>query len=76
MYFISPAIVTDCTTDFSGLVSWWPAAGTALDLTGGNNGIELNGVSYMTGKVGQAFVFDGVNDHIRIPDQPNLRIPI
>jgi N-acetylneuraminic acid mutarotase len=49
-----------------GIVAWWPGERTAIDIVGTNNGITLNGVSYSTGEVGQAFSFDGVNDYVSV----------
>ena len=41
--------------------------GTSLDSTGnGHDGSLINGTSYAVGKLGQAFSFDGVNDHITV----------
>ena len=53
-----------CLQPPSGLVSWWPGDGKALDIIGSNNGDPLNGVTYAPGKVGQAFSFDGIDDEI------------
>jgi hypothetical protein len=40
-----------------------------LDKSGqGNNGDAINGPTLTGGKVGQALKFDGVNDHVIIPD--------
>ena len=55
------------------IVSWWPAGGNANDAITSNHGTLYNGGTYAAGKVGQAFKFDGNNDHVRIPNQPNLR---
>src|SRR5439155_2328623 len=33
-----------------------------------NNGTLQNGVTFATGKVGQAFSFDGANDFVQAPD--------
>ena len=54
-------------------VSWWTADSTANDVITNNHGTLYNGGTYAAGKVGQAFKFDGNNDHVRIPNQPNLR---
>ncbi len=42
-----------------GITDWWPAEGNAIDLIGGNNGTVSSGVTYVAGKVGSAFNFDG-----------------
>ncbi len=52
----------------SGLVSYWPAEGNATDAAGGaNNGSLQNGTTFASGKVGQAFSFDGVDDVVTTP---------
>ncbi len=58
----------------TGLVSWWRAEGTATDSQDGNAGILQNGVTFATGRVGQAFSLDGVNDHVAIPFATNLNL--
>lgn len=58
----------------SGLVSWWRGDGNANDSADGNNGTALNGAGYVPGVFGQAFSFDGSDDHVRVPDAANLRI--
>ena len=63
-----------CVESPADIVSWWPGDGNALDIQNGNNGTLQNGAAFATGKVGQAFTFDGVNDFIEVPDDPSLRI--
>jgi hypothetical protein len=58
----------------SGLVSWWRGDGNANDSADGNNGIAINGAGYSAGISGSAFIFDGINDHVRIASSANLRI--
>jgi hypothetical protein len=47
----------------SGLIAWWRAEGNAVDSIGGYNG-TLQGVTFATGKVGQAFSFNGSTDKV------------
>jgi hypothetical protein len=61
-----------CTPPPPNLVSWWPGDENANDIEGSNNGTLQNGATLAAGKVGQAFSFDGVNDYVRVPDNPNL----
>lgn len=58
----------------SGLVSWWRGDGNANDSADGNNGTALNGAGYTAGVYGSAFSFDGLNDHVRVPNATNLRL--
>jgi len=53
-------------------VGWWPGEGSAGDTIDSNPGSLVNGAGFATGKVGQAFNFDGVNDYINIPDAPSI----
>jgi hypothetical protein len=69
---VNPPPSTNCVTPPSGMVSWWRGENNALDSADGNNGVALNGVTYSSGRVGQAFQLDGVNDYVAITNQPNL----
>ncbi len=51
--------IVSCIPPFSGLVSWWPGEGNGNDIAGGNNGVAQGNVTFVAGKVGQAFNFDG-----------------
>jgi hypothetical protein len=50
-------------------VSWYRAEGNALSTIGTSDGTTVGGTSYTSGKVGQAFSFDGVDDGVTIPSQ-------
>jgi hypothetical protein len=47
-----------CVTPPPDLVSWWTGDNTSIDIQGGNN-LSLGGATFVAGKVGQAFNFDG-----------------
>ncbi|HLX69361.1 MAG TPA: FG-GAP-like repeat-containing protein, partial [Verrucomicrobiae bacterium] len=63
-----------CTPPPSGLVGWWRAEGNALDSIGGNNGVITGAVSFASGEVGQAFLFNDTNEDIIIPASSNLDV--
>ncbi|MCW5977191.1 MAG: choice-of-anchor D domain-containing protein [Bryobacteraceae bacterium] len=80
-----PAVQVNVTGDGSGggaacvnpapnLVSWWTGDGNALDRTGGNNGALQGSASFATGRVGQAFDFNGSTGHVQIGNPANLRL--
>jgi len=56
-----------CVQPPAGLISWWDADSvsgtTAVDIQDGNDGTMV-GVTITSGKVGQAFSFDGSGDYI------------
>lgn len=61
---------SSCVAPPSGLVSWYRAEDNGNDVQGNNNGTLLNGVTFASGKVGQVFSFDGINDQVIIPSRP------
>jgi uncharacterized repeat protein (TIGR02543 family) len=65
--FIGPG---ECAQPPANLVSWWKAENNANDSIGTNHGTMRNGATFATGKVGQAFRFDGVDDYVSTPDSP------
>jgi hypothetical protein len=61
------------------MTGWWPLdetwGTTAEDLAGlPNNGTHVNGPTPTPGKVAGALHFDGVNDHVRVPNQAELNV--
>jgi len=56
----------------AGVISWWPAGGNALDAIYTNNGVLSNGVTYVSGKVGQTFSFNGVNQVVQVANSSSL----
>ena len=57
-----------------GLVSWWPGNGDVNDVVGGNNGTLQNGTTFATGKLGEAFSFNGAGAMVSVPDSSILNI--
>jgi len=61
-----------------GMVGWWTfdetSGPTANDIAGATNnlGTWMNGPTPVTGKVAGALSFDGVNDFVEVPDDPEL----
>jgi len=54
-------------SDFdNSLVSWWRFENNAVDYTGRNNGTIVGGVTNTSGKMGNAYGFDGTNNYIDI----------
>jgi hypothetical protein len=61
-----------CVPPPAGLVSWWPGNKDARDRAGSNEGALRNGAAIASGKVNQAFSFDGMDDSIRVAHSPSL----
>jgi len=49
---------------WNGLLAYYTGDGTPNDALGNYNGTLVNGATYGTGKIGQGFSLDGVNDYI------------
>ena len=68
-----------CVPPPADMVAWWPldetSGTTANDLAGVNNqGTHVNGPTPTPGKVAGALRFDGVDDHVRVPDHAELDV--
>jgi uncharacterized protein (DUF2141 family) len=67
------APTSDCVTPPSGMVGWWPGDGNANDISGNNNNGTVNGgLSFVNGKVAQAFKVFNETDNITVPDNASL----
>lgn len=63
-----------CTPIPSGLVSWWTGNSNTYDDSGENHGKVQGEAIFGNGMVGQAFVLDGRNDYVIVPDSSSLDI--
>lgn len=69
---VSTLCETGCLLPPRGLVGWWPGDGNANDIQLGSNGTVTSGASFAPGLVGQAFLFDGINAFVNVPDTAAL----
>ena len=60
-----------CAAPPANMAAWYPGDNNGRDIAGGNNGALQNGTTFATGKVGQAFSFDGMDDQITVPHNAN-----
>ena len=51
-----------------GLTNYWKLDGNGTDSVGGSHGTLMNGPTSVPGAFGQALLFDGVDDHVTLPD--------
>lgn len=70
----SPTPTPLCTPPPSNMISWWPGDGNAQDIQDGNHGTLMGGAGFGTGKVSQAFLFDGIDDYVDAGNSPNLHV--
>ena len=56
-----------------GLVARWPGDGNANDIVGSNDGF-LGSTTFASGKVNQAFGFDGRGDYVEVANASDLQI--
>src|SRR6185369_5346635 len=55
-----------------GIVSMWRGESNTADSMDGNSGTAVGGLSYLSGKVGNAFSLNGTNGYVSVPDSPSL----
>lgn len=59
----------------SALAAWWPGNASPQEVVNGDHDVELiNGAGYASGRVLQAFSFDGTNDFGKVPAHADLDI--
>lgn len=56
----------------AGLVGYWTGDDTFEDVTGANNGTPFGGTGFTEGRIGRAFLLDGVDDIIEVGTLPGL----
>lgn len=62
---------TNCIPRPNGMIAWYRGEGNGLDSVGTNHGTLVNGVNFTTGKVLQAFSFNGLSELV-VPNVPAL----
>ena len=80
-YYVAESVDEQpCAAVPAGLVSWWQADGNTLDAAGGNNGTIQGAVTFVNGKVGQAFELgghgdtNGTGDRVRVTNTSALQV--
>jgi hypothetical protein len=63
-----------CVAPPDGLIGWWPGNGNAQDIVTRSYGLTKGGTSFETGKVRQAFSFNGVDSSVNIPQTASLNV--
>jgi uncharacterized repeat protein (TIGR01451 family) len=63
-----------CATAPSGLVAWYQGEDNANDIAGGNNGTPQGNVTYVAGKVGQAFSFNADQSAVAVGNPTQLQL--
>ena len=64
---------SSCLNAPNGLVSWWQGEGNGNDAVGVNNA-TAHSMSYVSGKVGQAFSFNGTSGYLSLPASASLNL--
>ncbi len=63
-----------CTAPPAGMVGWWTGDGSGRDIQGGRSGTPQGDVTFVPGKVAQAFRLDGLGDRILVGNPPSLQL--
>jgi hypothetical protein len=70
---LEPAPPPECVPPPPNMISWWPGDDTPDDIVGFNNGVWTGTAAYASGKVGDAFSFDGTK-YVTAGAPPSLRL--
>ncbi|MBK8092606.1 MAG: putative Ig domain-containing protein [Verrucomicrobiaceae bacterium] len=57
----------------TGAVAWWPGEGGGAEVMLGNTGALFGGMGFNTGRIAQAFAFDGADDYVQVADHSSQR---
>ena len=74
---VTAQVASQCVLPNLYMISWWPGEGNANDIYGIFPGTLIGGTTFASGKVGQAFSLDGVNDYFNTsynPTHPDITI--
>ncbi len=76
IYNAGPAgkINPNCVAASTNAIAWWPSDGNAFDIAHTNMGTLINGASFDSGVVGQAFSLNGTGAHVRMHDNPDFHV--
>lgn len=70
--FVGPAASAGvCASTAAGQLARWPGDASAAEVAHGRDGTLIGGTTFVPGKVDQAFSFDGVNNTVTVPDDPD-----
>ncbi len=72
--FFNSSTALPCADSPENMISWWAGDNNTNDLYEKNNGNPQGGVSYTSGIVNSAFLFDGVDDVVVVPSSSDLDI--
>jgi len=66
------APAADCAAVPGSIAAWWAAEGNASETVNGNDGVLRNGTGFGSGMVGLAFLLNGIDQYVEVPDAPAL----
>ena len=67
-------VTASCTPPPADMVVWFPGDGSGRDIQGGRSGTPQGNVTFVPGKVAEAFSLDGLGDRILVGNPPSLQL--